>query len=194
MCTTVSRRLKLERDSHEWLEDLISKFKSARRSTIRISEHASKSRVEEQLILGLALKLDEFCEDFNCRQVDLLFDNIDSKIEHVYREAIESSRNVEKSSQVVEGWDPETKSRVSGEISIEAYAPFPLNTRFLGELRVVGKEDPLLLAADIVANSLYGHLLNLSPGARLNSLTSIRGWTLESMVFGVRDDAIEDGI
>ncbi len=187
-----ARRLKLERDSHERLEDLISKSKAARRSPIRISERPSNSRVEEQLMLGLALKLDAFCEDFNFRQVDILFDNIDRPIADVYREVIESSRNVEKSSQVVPGWNLETNSRVQGEISIEVHTSIPLNTQFLGELRVGGEEDPLLLAADIVANSLYGHLQDLSPSATLNSPTSISGWNLKCRVYGVRENAIED--
>ena len=187
-----ARRLKLERDSYERLEDLVSKSKTACRSPIRISERASNSTVEEQLIFGLALKLDAFCEDAECLQVDLLFDNIDNNIAQVYRDVIESTRNIDKSSQIVEGWNSETKSRVQGEIFVEVNAPFPLNTHFLGKLCVVGKEDPLVLAADIVANSLYGHLQSLSPKAKLNSPTSISGWDLESRIYGVRDNAMED--
>ena len=45
-------------------------------------------------MLGLALKLDAFCEDFERRQVDLLFDEIDGKVAQHYRDVVERTRNV----------------------------------------------------------------------------------------------------
>ena len=187
-----ARRLKLERASHERQEDLVSQAKATRRSSNRIPDRVSQSRVEDELVSGLALKLDAFCEDFRCRRVDLLFDKIDNTVAKGYRATINKTRNIEKSSHNVKGWNLETKSQVQGKISFEAHTSLPLNTRFLGKLCVVGKMDPLMLAADIVANSLYDHLLGLSSNASLNHPSSIDGWCLKDRVYGVRDDAIED--
>lgn len=187
-----ARRLAVERNSYERREHLVSKAKVSRRSTIRISDRVSQSRVEDQLVLGLALKLDAFCEEFRRRRVDLLFDKIDGKTIRDYRAVVDRTRNIGRSRHIVRGWDPETKSQVRGEISFEAHAPFPLNTRFLGELHVMGKTDPLMLAVDIIANSLYNHLLRLPPGAFLNHPSSIDGWELKDRVYGVIDNAIED--
>ena len=67
-----------------------------------------------------------------------------------------------------------------------------MNTRLLGQLRVAGKQDLLILATDMVANSLYDHLAGLPAVAYLNRPQSIAGWKLQDRVYGARDDAIED--
>ena len=138
------------------------------------------------------LKLDAFCEDFDRRGVDLMFDELDANVAQRYENAVTRTRNIGRSTRLARGWDPRTKSIVEGEISFRADAPFPLHTRFLGELRVAGKNDPLMLATDTVANSLYDHLVSLSVDAYLNRPRSISGWKLEDRVYGARDDAIED--
>ena len=187
-----ARRLAVERDSHKRQEDLVSQAKALRRSPIRIPDRPSQSKVEDHLVEGLALKLNAFCTDHRYQKVDLLFDKIDDKAKQGYHNIVAGTRSISKSNRIVKGWDPETESQVQGEISVKIHASFPLDTLFLGELRVVGKTEPLILAADIVANSLYNHLLNLPSDACLNRPSSIKEWDLESRVYGVRDDAIED--
>ena len=187
-----ARRLAVERDAHELREDMISRAKAVRRSPVRMPDRPSRSTVEEQLVLGLALKLDAFCEDARRRGVDLMFDELDAKVAQRYDDTVNRTRNIGRSIRRVKGWNPETKSRVEGQISFRTDAPFPLNTRFLGHLCVAGKRDPLILATDIVANSLYDHLVGLPDEAYLNRPQSIAGWELEDRVYGAREDAIED--
>ena len=187
-----ARRLAVERDAHELRENMVSRAKADRRSPVRIPDLPSRATVEDQLVLGLALKLDAFCEDFGRQGVDLMFDELDAKVAQRYDNAVNRTRNIGRSNRRVKGWDPRTESRVEGEISFQADAPFPLNTRFLGQLRVAGKRDPLILATDMVANSLYDHLAGLPAVAYLNRPQSIAGWELENRVYGARDDAIED--
>lgn len=187
-----ARRLAVERESHERQKTLVSQAKKLRRSPIRISDRPSQSKVEDELVLGLALKLNAFCQDFGYQKVDLWFDEIDNRVAQRYSKLVAEISNISDSRYVVKGWNPETKSKVQGEISFRIHASIPLDALFLGELHVVGKKDPLILAADIVTNSLYDHLLSLSSGACLNRPSSIEGWTLENRVYGVRDDAIED--
>ena len=121
-----------------------------------------------------------------------MFDELDPNVAQRYVDAVDRTRNIGRSTRRVKGWDPRTESRVEGEISFQADAPFPLHTRFLGELRVAGKLDPLVLATDTVANSLHDHLVGLPAKAYLNRPQSIAGWELEDRVYGARDDAIED--
>lgn len=187
-----ARRLALERDAHERRENLVTQARATRRSPIRIPDHPNQATVEGQLILGLALKLDAFCEDIGRQRIDLMFDELDVRVAERYRDAIDRTRNIGRSTHRRKGWNPQTKSPVEGEISFQADAPFTLHTRFLGELRVAGKLDPLALATDTVANSLYDHLVALPAKAYLNCPQSIAGWELEDRVYGVRDDAIED--
>ena len=187
-----ARRLAVERDAHQLREDVISRARAGRRSPIRIAERPSLSTVEDQLVFGLALKLDAFCKDYGRRRVDLLFDELDATIAQRYANAVDRTRNIGRSIRRVRGWNPETKSRVERQISFRTDAPFPLHTQFVGELRVAGKHDPLILATDTVANSLYDHLLNLPASAYLNRPQSIAGWGLEDRVYGAREGAIED--
>ena len=187
-----ARRLAVERDAHELREDMVSRAKAVRRSAIRIPDRPSRSTVEDQLVLGLALKLDAFCEDAGRRGVDLMFDELDAKVAQRYDNAVDRTRNIGRSTRRVKGWNPQTNARVEGEISVRTDAPFPLHTRYLGQLRVAGKLDPLMLATDTVANSLYDHLVSLPAEAYLNRPRRIAGWELEDRVYGARDDAIED--
>ena len=121
-----------------------------------------------------------------------MFDELDAKVAQRYDDAVNRTRNIGRSTRRVKGWNLQTESRVEGQISFRADAPFPLNTRFLGQLRVAGKRDPLSLATDIVANSLYDHLAGLPADAFLNRPRTIAGWELEDRVYGAREDAIED--
>ena len=182
----------MERQSFEHMESIASQAKAMSHTRVRIPEDPSQSRVEEELITGLVLKLDAFCEANQRYRVDLFFDEIDEGLAKLYRKAMDRTGNISKTKHVVKGWDPETKSQVQGEISFQAHASFPLDTQHLGDLHVVGKADPLILAADIVTNSLNDHLRRLPSDAFLNRPSSIAGWELESSVYGVRDNAIED--
>ena len=163
-----ARRLAVDRGSYELQENMVSQAKAARRSPIRIPDRPSRSAVEDHLVLGLALKLDAFCEHAGRQRIDLIFDELDAKVAQRYDDAVNRTRNIGRSTRRVKGWNPQTNSRVEGEISFQADAPFPLHTRFLGELHVAGKLDPLVLATDIVANSLYDHLMTLPASAYLN--------------------------
>ena len=187
-----ARRLAVERKSFENMESIKSQAKAMSRSRVRIPEGPSQSRVEEELVIGLALKLDDFCDACKRHRVDLFFDEINEKLTKLYRSAMDRTGNISKSKHVVKGWDRETNSKTHGEISFQASASFPLDTQHLGDLYVAGKADPLILAADIVTNSLNDHLRRLPPDAFLNRPSSIAGWELECRVYGVRDNAIED--
>lgn len=120
-----ARRLEVERKSFENMENIKSQAKTISRSRVRISEGPSQSRVEEELVIGLVLKLDDFCDDFQRHRVDLLFDEIDEGLAKLYRRAMDRTGNISKTKRVVKSWDRETTSRVQGEISFQANASFP---------------------------------------------------------------------
>ena len=177
-----ARRLRVDRESHKLRERLFS----------RPGERPSQSRIEDSLVTGLSLKLDAFCEDFQRRQVDLMFDTIDGTVARLYRDTMEITRKIGRSSRIVKRRHPDPDARATFRLDFNAHAPFPLHTRHLGELLVVGKSDPLILATDIVANGLYDHLASLPQDAHLNRPSSIDGWELEDSVYGTMENAIGD--
>ena len=188
----VARRLRVDRETHELIENIFSLATAASQSSARTGEHPSQSRIEEWLVKGLSLKVDAFSADFQHRNVDLMFDTLDGKVARLYREAMETTRNIGRSSRVVKRRHPDPNARTTYRLDFNVDAPFPPHTRFLGELRIAGKTDPLVLAADIVANALYDHLRCLPPDAPLNSPTSICGWELRDSVYGAMENAFED--
>ena len=188
-----ARRLAVERDAHELREDMVSRAKADRRSPVRIPDRPSRSTVEDQLVLGLALKLDAFCEDFGRQRVDLMFDELDAKVAQRYDNAVNRTRNIGRSTRRVKGWDPRTESRVEGEISFRADAPFSVEhplSRATARRRQAGPAHP--------GNRHGGEFAVRSPRgalpaeAYLNRPQSIAGWELEHRVYGAREDAIED--
>ena len=187
-----ARRLRIDRESHNLLHNIPSPDDSSRNSSPRLRGHPSRSRVESHLVLGLSLKLDAFCADYQLHKVDLLFDNLDGKLARLYRDTIERTRKVGNSTHILKSRHPDPALRTEFKLSFESDSPIPLSTRFLGQLRIAGKSDPLVLAADSLANALYDHLTSLPSDAHLNRPSSIEGWDLAHRVYGVRDDAIED--
>jgi hypothetical protein len=192
-----ARRLKLAREAHARDQTLIEAGKAAKRSAIKITgaNRPSDARVEDDLVICLSLRLDAFAGDMvsqirNVKQVDLLFDEID--VAERYEALIQRTREISKTVTKVSGWDPAQSKRVKGSIQFAAEAPFRLDTRFIGNIHVLGKAHPLILAADIVTNYLVYHLKQLPSDAPLNAPSSIVGWVLEDRVWGVSDDATDD--
>jgi hypothetical protein len=190
-------RLVLERKMH-------LRIKSAVRSGAR------ENRVETSLFARMALKLDAFAEEFGRRRVDLYFDRIDQRLTDLYRSEIERAhsdrhedgiirmffrreiehaRSVSYQEGITKAWDPETRKKAAAKLPIDVGGGIPL-VSFLGDLKIAGRNDPLLLVTDIVANSLLYHLRTLATELHLNRPSSIEAWSLAGWVYGVRERAI----
>jgi hypothetical protein len=166
-------------------------------SSLRSGSQVRSGRVtiEDDLVICLSLRLDAFVANMasqihTVQQVDLLFDQMD--VADRYEMLIQRTREISKAVTNVQGWDPAQKKRVKGSIEIAAKAPFRLDTQFIGNIEVFGKDHPLILAADLVANYLAHHLKKIPPYAPLNAPSSIAGWALEKLVWGVSDGATDD--
>jgi hypothetical protein len=199
MVIYAARRLGLSRVWHELRERVETDAKAATDSKVKIigGNRPSDWRIDDDLIMGLTLRLDAFAEvasrQVRLKQIDLLFDETDEELAKRYAAAIKSTRNISTNVTKVPGWDSAQTKRVEGAIMSQVKnAPFRIDTTYLGGVHVVGKEHPLVLAADIVANYLGHHLGELPPTAPLNSPASISGWRLEERVWGVSDDASDD--
>lgn len=193
-----ARRLRLARTQFESREAIHQAAWEGRQSNIAMSRRPSDERVDEHCMIGLALKLDCLAEDCDLHHVDLFTDQLDSKISELFETMMDRTRSISKpAARTVKGWDRATKSNVSGTISISVKdaAGNPaswLDCKRLGNLVVLGKDDPFVFAADVVVNSLHHHLRQLAPDSPLNAPGSIEQWSLGCRVYGVREDAFED--
>jgi len=148
------------------------------------SNRPSDDRVEDVLVSTLGLQMEEFAEQEDHNRVDLMFDEIDASVAARHAADLKRTRTISRVSRTVRGWDTVDQKRVEGRIEFEAHADFPLDTQRLGEITVIGKDDPLVFAADVVANSLWRHLKTLDAEAALNANTSVEGWSLGDRVWG----------
>lgn len=194
-----ARRLALSRIWHDTTDSAKATAKASRRSKIKITgaDRPSDWRIEDDLITMLALRLDAFGEmteqAHKAPEVNLLFDETDKEVAERYEAAMARTANISARIEHVAGWDPSTSKRVQGTIAMQVKdTPFRIDTQYLGGIYVIGKEHPLVLAADIVTNYLAHHLGQLGTDAPLNAPSSIAGWELAERVWGVSDDASDD--
>ena len=110
MVIYAARRLRLSREAYQRNAALQAQAKASRRSSVKIvgENRPSDARIEDELILSLALRLDAFAEDMagqvhDVKQVDLLFDEID--VAERYEATIQRTREVSKNVTTVKGWD-----------------------------------------------------------------------------------------
>lgn len=144
-------------------------------------------------MLGLALRIDALAQDMKWRMVDLATDELDLPIALGLTESIDFGRSISFSQTRVKAFDMRRKEKLAGSITIQVKnAPFELDIKRVGQLTVVGKDDPFIFATDIVANSLFNHLTNLPVDARLNAPSSISGWELATSVLGVDENSMDD--
>lgn len=186
----VARRAALARKLYEDSEALKLQARANKTSKVKIvgANRPDDTRIEDDVMISLALMLDTFAEQEGGRRVDIKFDQLDAAVAERYENALETTRNVSGSTHVVKGWDPEKRGKVTGKIDVRASAPFELDSKFLGRITVAGKDDPLVFAADVVANSLWRHLSKLAVDAKLNEASSVSGWEAESLVWGKDHD------
>lgn len=195
-----ARRLGIARKSFQTFERALDAAYASRQSPIKMSRRPSNERIEEECMIGLVLKLDALMQDLNLGTVDLMTDQLDSQIAKLFSAMIERTQTVSQPSEsTVKGFDLVKQEIVEGTIRIEVKDALgelrtDLDARHIGELTVLGKDDPLIFAADVVANALFYHLSSLQFDEPLNHPGSIKNWVLGNRVYGVREGAIENGI
>jgi hypothetical protein len=190
-----ARRHAIARKLHELME--APKNFEKRKTSIRVpgAARASDDRVEDDLMIMLALRLDAYAQDHDPRTIDLLFDETDKAMVDRYKAAIERTRNIGSGTTTIKGWDMDKKAPATSSVTFGADSfKEELSSQYIESVSVAGKQDPLVFAADITANYLLHHLKNLEPDARLNAPASVAGWELEPCVWGVSETAIDDVI
>jgi len=92
-------------------------------------------------------------------EIEARTDRVDTPIAKSFR--AEAERLLEPSrSSVVTGFDPETRQVVKRELHFHTEFPpeLQVTTQVKSlDLRIVGDDDPIVVAADVLANSLYHH-------------------------------------
>lgn len=194
-----ARRFKLAREAHERTESIKASALTSRRSPVKIvgSNRPSDSKVEDDAFLSLILRIDCFGElveqAITNPKIDLFFDQTDKSEAERFAAIIRRTETIGSDVKTVKGFDHRIKQSVEGSISMSfTGSDFRLETKYVGEIAVVGKNNPMVLAADIVANYLHKHLSGLGDDAPLHRPSSVASWELGERVWGVSDEANDD--
>jgi len=191
--TYAARRCAVARATHGLSEGFIQRAMENHPANLRRHRRVPAGRFEDLLMAHFALRLDSFAHDYKRETVLLAFDEIDQKITAGYLDVIEQARNFGKP---MPGGGDAARSPPKYQLtfSVEGTGADMLSASRLGGLQVYGKCDPLVFAADVVANSLHRHLAMLAADAPLNVASSVARWVLEPVTWGVIEHSVADYI
>ena len=188
----VARRSRVARKTHELNEDTRDDAKAAaaafgpRTHVVQGANRPSNETVDDQLMIDLSLMIDIFMESAEMKVSDFYFDQIDASIAERYRKTIERTRHISFSKH-----DVTARNLATGENearTVEMRVPgIEVDVTHVGSIVVAGKSDPLVFAADVVANHLWRHLKTASADAPLNDGRALQGWVLEPITYYNRE-------
>lgn len=132
-----------------------------------IPEYVDEAQMDHRLLEGLSWKLKWLAGETDYDNLDLRFDGLQPDQATQYAEIIKSLT-------------PSTfaQGASSEKLTCTSNIQFPLDAVTLNTPSIVGKEAPMILAIDMVANSLNNHLQKLPADAPLNIKSSTIGWAL----------------
>lgn len=188
-----ARRHRIARWLRDTLDHAIEAY-PAPPSPIRVigSERPDPERIEDTVMKYLALRLDAYADDHGIGLIDVIFDSTDDGVMRRYQAAVARTKSISSTVHTVHGWHRDDQKRVSATVRSTVSSSVPVDTQFVGKLLVSEKDDPLVLAADIAANSINHHLVKLAADAPLHIPETMQGWTLHHLLWGNRDSPIED--
>ena len=160
------------------LKDAVEGARNKRRSATKMSGRAGPPApsLHTTLFEGLYSKALAFCMEkgHTAVHIEVRTDQIDAPIVRDFRTVAEELLSTKAVIRRVTGFDPGTKSVVEGEIRVGARSTeglLPIEVTHL-ELNVVDDSDGLVLAADVIANSLTHLFHNRPDGERFMALNT----------------------
>lgn len=146
---------------HRLGESLVERAKERRTSKIRMSANKAKpASLHQALFEGLYGKTLAFCIVRNVQQLrlEVRTDQVDKPIFESFEECSKTLFELGATVERVTGFDPENGEVVSGEIRVtHDLDPLPITLTELS-FTMVTSTNGLILAADVLANSLHHHI------------------------------------
>lgn len=147
------------------------------------------------LFTGLYAHMVAYIEERNPGPVDIVVrtDNVDAPIAKLFRQKAEDLLNTDPRTSSATGFDTVTQSVVRAQMRFEAKIPPELQVTTKVERLIitpVGDEDPIVVAADVLANSLCHLFHKRSPGdlyADLNRPSAVEGHPLVNVLATFKD-------
>lgn len=147
----------------------------------RIKTGSPRDKLESlhvHLFTGLYSAVVAYLEEAECTKVgiEIRSDNIDSTIVKDFEESKERLLSDDPMVVTKKGFDTVTKELVERTMTISTLLPeeYDLNIEIeKSTIDTTGKDDPLVLAADVLANSLHYYFKTRGPNEKYRSLNSV---------------------
>jgi len=139
----------------------------------------SQENILERAMKYLIAKLDMLLRHQSSSGNELYFDEIDPSALNVYRKVKSEFDDVTHEKFSVSVRNISTGETVIKTLNVSIETEQPIQDTLVRDIQIRGKEDPLIFAVDVVANSLWRHLSSLPSDAHLNVFESVKGWDLE---------------
>lgn len=183
---------------HDRIQEIKNNAKKSTRSEVRISSNVKKDSLHEVLFQGLFAKAIAYGIDTfsNAYKLIVLIDRVDWP---VYKSIKGSAKELTDFSQTEvknTGWNPRSQQVVKGTIKImmdipNSYGMSDIENAVF-ELNMDEKNSPLMLGADILANSINYVFKSRNKediGKPLNDKSSVQTHQLIGQFYGFMDDA-----
>ncbi|KUO69174.1 MAG: hypothetical protein APF80_02285 [Alphaproteobacteria bacterium BRH_c36] len=161
-----------------------------------VHKKRSRERLVDECYQGIVSLLDIFARYAQLQMIEVYPDQIDDVVRRGMDDSADRLRHVSTRTRPITGFNIATQSvETLGQITASLDLPDidVAHVKMLNE--PLGKEHPLVFAADVVANGINHFLRNKAPDADLNSCEDIAGWDLAHRVFAPpRENAIYDRI
>jgi hypothetical protein len=159
---------------------------------VKVSGNKAKIRVYTVLLEGVIIKLDEVCAKEQSPELLMISDRLDARI---HKEALSALGYLKEAIHVKKksGFDAVTREVVHGNVTSEI-AGLDIAVKYVKEIVTEDAVSVMTVAADIVANTLYRHLIRAveaSPGVPLHSDSVMAGFPLKGKAQFVGDYVVD---
>lgn len=189
-----AKRAGIEKNSFDFRENWLSNIDKSRTNThLKISHPHSQQTLEGQAFESLIGKMEAFAEEFDFDEVIPLFDEIDTAKQEEYKKILSRFRSINDTETITAtAWDTQTNRvvKASGQVRFEV-ENFGIENR-VADIQVIGKNHPLILLADILANYTHNYMKILPPDTLLHAPDSYKNFDLYPYIYGLTDSWLDD--
>ena len=179
--------------------EILNKYKPIN-PRVKISKNKQKIRIYNYLLEGAIIKLDEICRIENSQNLIMISDRMDQRLQEEAKERLNYLKEKEHRREVT-GFDTVTKEVVSEEISSRIEG-LDISVKYIDKIEFIDtislKESPMIVTADIIANTLYRHIKSVIKSTddilRLHSKKVVKGYILRDKIVFLGDGYIRDVI
>lgn len=188
-----AKRASIEKQNFASKQALLKNLRNTMNPNLDIKVPYPRETLEGYAFLDLFGKIEAFTQDYEFDRANLFLDKIDDAKKKEYEAQIEHFRNLnDQTYHKVTAWDKMNKKTVTQEGSISfSVKGIHLENR-VANIQIVGKDNPLILLADILANEIHRYMISIPENAKLHAENSYSDFELEKFIYGYYDNWISD--